>query len=291
MINHHPPRLLAFALGTWLSFSLALAHSSPAANFVVRAADGRVDCEHVAQQCETLRVQLFKKWHQSPCIPWNPRCEIVIHSTRDSYTEHVGPGSEQTNGSTLIRLGNEGVVHRRIDLLTDSSGRLTALPHELTHVVLADVFEGRKPPPWADEGIATLADSESKRSLHHRDCRDAIESGAAFRVAELLTLERLSRPEQVAAFYGQSLSLTRFLVAQNDAQELVHFIKHAMEVGYDRAVQKHYGFDTITDLELAWRRFEQANQSIHQGHPSSDTLHGEPFVELISLNVRSDGRP
>ncbi len=257
--------------------------AASAGSFVVRGADVRVDCGHIAQQCEAWRTSLFNKWHRSSAAPWQPRCEVVIHASRASYAKQVGEGSAQTAGSSLIKFAGGNVVHRRIDLLADAAGGLTALPHELTHVVLADVFGGRQPPPWADEGIATLADAHTKRSLHQRDCREAIAAGTAFRVAELFALDRLSRPDQVAAFYGQSLSLTRFLLEQKRPHELIGFLTHSLEVGYDRALKKHYGFETMTDLERAWRHFERtSDHSVDEGHTGSDTPHGTPFARLIT---------
>jgi hypothetical protein len=263
----------------------SLASSASSTNFIVRAFDQAVDCQRIAADCETLRNEWLAKWHHSAPLQWSPRCEIVIHFTRASYRAQVGPGSDQSSGSSLIRFAKTKVAHRRIDLLANESGQLSALAHELTHVVLADLFDGCKPPPWFDEGIATLADSASKQSLHYRDCRDAVESGTAFGIDELFELKRLRGPDQVAAFYGQSLSLTQFLSVRKEPQRIVAFVKHAMEFGYPRAIREHYGFESVAALEQAWRQFERRTPAVRQGQPSSDLLTGEPFARPTGINT------
>jgi hypothetical protein len=281
----HNARFLLLILGPLVWTGAAASSGAASANFAVRAVEGRIDCEQVAKQCESLRSRLFNTWDRSPPRQWNPRCEVVIHFSRESYGKHVGPGSEQTFGSSLIRIAEGAVVQRRIDLLADEAGRLTALPHELTHVVLAGAFGGRKPPPWVDEGIATLADCESKRELHQRDCRQAIESGTAFRLAELLMLERFPRPDQVAAFYGQSLSLTRFLVERREQPgEFVRFVNHALEFGYDHAVKTHYGYDSVADLERDWRHQVRTNEPIHEDRSHNETLRATSFVDQVRFD-------
>ena len=59
---------------------------------------------------------------------------------------------------------------------------MTALPHELTHLILADRFSPRQVPRWSDEGMAVLADPAEKQRLHLRDLRQAL---ADARVPEL----------------------------------------------------------------------------------------------------------
>ena len=64
-----------------------------------------------------------------------------------------------------------------------------ALPHELTHVILADCFVGRLVPRWIDEGAALLADPAEKQLRHKAEMAGALADRSAFRVVELLTLE------------------------------------------------------------------------------------------------------
>lgn len=109
------------------------------------------------------------------------------------------------------------------------------------------------PPAWADEGIATLADTETKRARHQRDCRQALASGAAMPLAELVELDHLSSREQAAAFYGQSLSLVGFLAERREPTKLLPFVRQAERIGYDEALRRDYSLDGIGQLERLWR--------------------------------------
>ena len=184
-------------------------------SFVVYSYRGGPAAEDMLQQCQSLREQLQTKWlGKMPCEPWQPNCEVVLHASRGSYVQAVGRGGTQTFGSSLIRSDGEKITHRRIDLLVNPQGQFTALSHELTHVVLADRFGAKPVPLWADEGIATLADSATKKSLHQRDCLAALRDGTNLRLVDLLHMEQFTSPHHVPAFYGQSLSLVHFLLDQ-----------------------------------------------------------------------------
>ena len=150
-------------------------------NFIIRSHPGGPPASELLKTCQQLREQLQATWlGDISSAQWRPRCEVVVHGSRASYQQAVGRSAGQSYGSSLIKFESRQVVTRRIDLLPGADGRVSALAHELTHVVLADRFRGRQPPRWVDEGIATLADAPEKRRLHRRDCQYALHSGTAF---------------------------------------------------------------------------------------------------------------
>jgi hypothetical protein len=208
----------------------------------------------VLELCEQLRSELCRVW----CVgggdhKWTPLCEIVVHPTLESYLLAVGPAAAQTRGCSLIELARGQVSRRRIDLRIDSDGSLSALAHELTHVVLADRFHGKPPAHWLDEGIATLADTREKQMLHERDCQEAVMSGRALSMHTLLHLEQFTSPDQMPAFYGQSLSLVNMLARQSTPEQLIDFAVDARDRGYALALKKHYGIQSVAELEIKWR--------------------------------------
>ncbi len=232
----------------------ALRPESP--SFVIRSYHYGPEAAEVASTCKSLRKQLQETWLGEPAVhDWLPPCEIVLHATRTSYSQAVGEGAAQTTGSTVIRCQQKRITTRRIDLLVDNKGRLPALAHELTHVVLADRFVGRQPPLWADEGMAVLADSASKRALHHRDCVAALRDGTALRVADLVRLEQFTSPSEVAAFYGQSQSLVQFLIDRRSPSRFVQFLTSSIDQGYDRALREVYEIEDTRQLEKLWQRY------------------------------------
>lgn len=245
--------VLVIFLGTVDDSKCHSQSESTSENFTVRSFDGGPRAAEILLQCEQVRTELRRLWlGVVERVDWQPRCEIILHPTRTHYSQAVGRHSGQTSGSSLIRFEQNRISGRRVDLLVDQTGHLTALAHELSHVVLADRFEGSLPPRWLDEGIATMADSIAKRTLHHRDCDHAVRSGTALPLAELLRLEQFATVEEIAAFYGQSLSLIHFLVEQKEPEIIVKFVETAVVRGYDCALQEHYDMESVAELERNW---------------------------------------
>jgi hypothetical protein len=237
-------------------------------NFTVRNLHPSHDARKIAETCERLRTKLQKYWTAEEQEAWSVKCEVVAHSGISSYLIAAGAGARQTFGSSLIKFdASKQVARRLIDFRGDSSLGLAAVPHELTHIILADLLGGRQPPRWADEGMAILADTPAKQQLHDRDLSQGIASRAAFRVGELMTVESYPAPSRIPAFYGQSASLTACLAKRDDPAKFVEFLRRALDSGYDQALREVYHLDNIAELEQLWqdKRHTLANASSHYG--------------------------
>jgi len=225
------------------------------ANLQARCEHSMTQADNLARQAEILRQTLHHKWFgDSPLEAWKPRCQIVLHSNQQSYLAAVGRGAVRTVGSSLVRKEKGRILSRRIDLLPDDGDFLTAaLPHEMTHVIFKDQFTTTKLPHWADEGIAILADTESKQDRHSNDLQNAIVGGTAFHIGTLVAMEDYPSADRFGAFYGQSASLTEFLVNRKTPVHFVQFLEHAGSRGYDAALEKCYGISGLADLNRQWR--------------------------------------
>ena len=211
------------------------------------------DGSRALRQCESLRQTLSKKWLGTAGAAWQSRCYVVFHPTAASYIQAVGRGSEQTLGCSSVKELGGRVLSRRIDLRLDRTDPLAgALPHELTHIVLADVVAINKLPRWADEGMAMLADPLEKQEAHRRDLIAALNRGRAVRLAALLALDGYPQSPQMPAFYGQSLSLVEFLVERKGPLELQVFLQKAAKEGYLTALHETYGIRDLRHLERLW---------------------------------------
>jgi hypothetical protein len=235
------------------------------ANFVVRNFHPSHDARSVAKHCERWRSKLQKYWTAERQDFWVSKCEVVVHANSTSYLAAVGVGGRQTFGSSLVKFGSEKQISQRlIDFRGDSPHGLAAVPHEMTHVVLADLLNGRQPPRWADEGMAILADSHDKQLLHERDLTNGIANRTAFRVAELVTMDSYPHPSRMAAFYGQSASLTACLTKRDDPAKFVEFLRRSLDDGYDKALRDVYHLDNIAELEQHWNNQRLAwNRGFH----------------------------
>ncbi|MEQ8789006.1 MAG: hypothetical protein RIC55_22025 [Pirellulaceae bacterium] len=230
-----------------------VSQTAESASFVVRSHAGGPSAQQILQECRSLRGDLHALLCGGEAITaWRPRCEVMVHATRSSYLATVGRGGAQTLGSSLTEFSAGRILRRRVDLLADEHNNTPALAHELTHVVLAEQFGG-SPPRWADEGLALLADSAHKQGLHMRDLAYALRSGTTLRLGKLLSLDRPESPQQMAAFYAQSLSLVKFLVERDDHQQFLRFVQQAEVCDYDDALRNEYDINGVADLERLWR--------------------------------------
>jgi hypothetical protein len=225
------------------------------ANFVVVSGSSQHSAVRTAELCETWRAKIHQQWCvEKRTSAWQPQCDVVIHAGRGDYLAAVGRGGAQTSASSLINLNQDkGGLRRRIDICGEGQFGIAALPHELTHMVLADLFDGRQPPRWADEGLAVLADPDPKQLLHQRDLANCLANRTEFRLLELMSMESYPDPSRLPAFYGQSASLAAFLVARAEPSQLIEFLRLASKHGYDRALRQIYSIDDVNQLELLWR--------------------------------------
>ena len=196
---------------------------------------------------------------------WTPRCVIHVHPTADAFAEAVG-GTAGTvpasvRGATSIEFIGEGIGMRRIDLIDDESSGLVpdALGHELVHVILADRFIDRPPPRWADEGLAMLFDTEEKQRGHDEDFREAAIRGMAWSGREMFEIDL--DPADIArqrVFYGESLALVRWFLAQGDAETFLSFIVDCDDVGLSSALKRHYGILSLSEFDGRWNPVQTA---------------------------------
>ncbi len=175
----------------------------------------------------------------------------------------------ETLGSSLVRPESGTVKSRRIDLRIDVPNYLQeVLAHELTHVLLADLFREGPPPLWYDEGMALLADSPSKQSLHLRDLHNGLNQRATFSLSVLMRAKSYPSPEKVGVFYGQCASVARCLCHIGPPEKIHHFARRTGQVGVNLALHETYGINGIAALEKIWREGLSSQARISRTHDS-----------------------
>jgi hypothetical protein len=244
----HSPIERTFGVGRWTTVETA--------NFRVHSDARETVAPHVARHAECLRNEFAAVWLESNSAPqWSVKCEIFVHTHRASYMAAVGRGGERTIGASLINQKQGRITGRRIDLVADSKNYLAAaLPHELTHVVLADRFPLATLPRWADEGIALLCDPTEKQARHRAALHIALHNGELLAVGELLSLDAYPAGRW-SAFYGQSASLAAFLMERAAPANFLRFLERAAAAGYDEALLAEYGIRDVAELDRLWRRY------------------------------------
>lgn len=224
------------------------------ANFCIYGIGPLRGASRIGDDFESLRERLCRTWlGEKRLANWSPKCEVVVHATTSCYLRAVGQDQFATLGASLIDAKNQAISRRRIDICADRAGWFaSAAPHELTHIIMADEFLGGQLPTWADEGMAVLADAAPKQSLHLRDFNDGRRDRTVFRLAEFICQKCYPSADRIGVFYGQSMSLVKFLSDRKSPPDFVRFMHRMEKIGCDAALRDIYGLDSVAELERQW---------------------------------------
>jgi hypothetical protein len=210
--------------------------------------------DRLPQACEALRRQLQTTWFGESTDEWSPHCEIVVHPKVAGYVKQLGPGSEQSSGCATIDIEKGHVVRRRIDLRADADDwMISALPHEMTHVILADKFATKQIPRWADEGMAILSEPQARQAVRRSAMQRATVRAPRYAAGELLALREYPTGDRRDAFYGQSASLVAYLIERESPAKFIEFLQLGQERGFESALTEIYQIRSLADLDARWR--------------------------------------
>jgi hypothetical protein len=226
------------------------------ASFVVIHSGNRPLAEAVAKAAESHRNAIFARWAEPPAGAWKPKCEITLHATADAFAATTRQPAEAT-GRAVVTLDAGRVTARRLDLRADDDTIADdALPRELTHVVLADLFPYRAPAMWAEEGMAVLAMSAAERDRYRRTLARCYRDRELFPLATLF--EQTAPPaNRATGFHVESASLVEFLVRWKGGPKFKTFVGDSQRYGVAAALQREYGVD-VKGLEQLWLTSELA---------------------------------
>jgi hypothetical protein len=248
-------------------------HVRETANFSVYHADAAL-AERVGKAAEGVRAQQAKRWGSSGTrVSWSPRCEIYLYPTSRQFAQMTGQ-PESSPGFSTMGMSGSRVTARRVNLRADHPQMLDAiLPHEVTHVVLADLFTQQQIPRWADEGMAVLAEPLAEQLNRAADLTGPLREGRVFKLSDLMAIDYPSA-EAWGLYYAQSVSLTQFLVQLGTPEQFVAFVRAAQKTGVEASLRSVYKIEGFPDLEDRWQRFalRQAGELTASGRePSSAT--------------------
>jgi RNA polymerase sigma factor (sigma-70 family) len=212
-------------------------------NFSVLAPSGAL-AEAFAKKAESSRRELARLWLGEEMPRWSKRCHLGIRlklgGGAGSATEVKYDGS---GGYAVLSMKLEGDLERMLN---------SALPHEMTHTVLAHYFRAQ-PPRWADEGAAMMSEDEQVQQNHDLLCRKLLSGGEKFPLRRLFSLKMVKNlPPGVINLDAEGYSVTRFLVERKDRATFLAFVKQGMAGDWDKAVREKYDFATVEALEEAW---------------------------------------
>ncbi|MCS7166762.1 MAG: hypothetical protein RMI91_14370 [Gemmatales bacterium] len=195
-------------------------------------------------------------WFGELTVPsWERPCEIYLHPDGTSFSRATGVSPSVPGFSTLVydTADARRVLRRRMDIRADVPDLLTRLvPHETTHVSLAGRFGPRPLPYWADEALALLAEPDDRRQFFREKVLSAPREHL-IPLEKLLTIDSVSPDLDRHMFYGQSLLLAEWLLAQRGKFTFVRLLQDASRYGFQPALQRYYGLSSLHDLAIAFR--------------------------------------
>jgi hypothetical protein len=223
-------------------------------NFRVFHHDARLAAA-AGNAAESVRAAQAKRW-ASPAgeRPWTPPCDLYLYPSGKIFAQETKQPETSPGFSTMMCNGNR-VVARRINLRADHPLLVTAiLPHEVTHVVLADLFTDQQIPRWADEGIAVLAEPRSEQATRAAELQEPLQAGRVFDLRKLMAMEYPDAKDW-SLYYAQSVSVTRFLVEQGPPEKFVQFVQNSQREGTEGALRGTYGIGGFAELQDQWTRY------------------------------------
>jgi hypothetical protein len=259
-------RLVLVLAGVFSSFGAS--YRTPNGNFVVEAATPQV-AERVGQWAEYYRKEKALEWLGREMPPWSEPCPLHIKITTGS----AGGATEFNfmHGQVWQNMRIEGALDRMV---------ASVLPHEVTHTVFAHYF--RCPVPrWADEGGAVLSEDDLERSHHDQLVRQILNAGRAIPLRRLFTL-REYQEAPVEALYAEGYSVSNFLVASSNRRAFLAFVAQGMQGDWDGAVQAHYHYQTVEQLEEAWLAYLRSTKRQPPTILAQNSVpHAEPANRVI----------
>ncbi len=242
--------------------AVAATHSTT--NFIVTAPTEEIATK-VGKCAEFWREELATIWLKKPLPNWYKPCPIAVK------VGQIGAGGSTTftfeNGEVFgWNMEVQGTLERILD---------SVIPHEVNHTIFASYF--RRPlPRWADEGAATLVEHESERMRQTQLLNQVIKTTRRIPLNSLLAMRDYPKDmHQVLTLYAEGYSLADYLVGQKGEEGrsiYLRFLQDAHEQGWENAIEGHYGYKSVSDLESKWHGWIMA------GSPAFDLPEGQQYA-------------
>jgi hypothetical protein len=223
------------------------------ANFRVKYRTSKATADEAGRVAETARGDIFKKWSGPPGSNWSPKCEIVLHPTADAFAAATKLAAAAT-GRAEVQLSDGSATSRRIDLRADDETLIeTALPRELTHIILADLYPSKPPPAWAALAMGVLSTNPDEVDRYLKTARRCARDGELLPVDKVLEAKEVPA-KSVTGFHVESVALVDYLVRWKGEKAFTAFVRDAMRYGTDTALKRQYGLAGARALEDGWKR-------------------------------------
>lgn len=230
-------------------------YSFESENFRIRfPASGKDVAEAISRAAEEQRTSIFTRWSGPPSSVWAVKCEIVLHASANDFAHATNQPTGAT-GHALVQLAAGQPAMRRIDLrLDDDANSTDALPRELTHVILVDLFPTTAPPRWAADGMATLAMSPATVERYLKTAAVMAKKGELPSASSLLEATNAPTADKVTGHVVGSAALVDYLVRLKGERSLTIFLRDSKRYGLEKSLDRQFNIANLNALDAAWAK-------------------------------------
>jgi hypothetical protein len=188
-----------------------------------------------------------------PLVPWmtSTKIDVYLYGSRDAFLKGRFNPPPWSGGLMSDAQGEKSLaVYAPMDT--------SVAAHELTHLYLHTYFDEKSvsPPPWLDEGLAVLMQSEAL------SLPDPGDKGPVLPSTIPMKQFLLSRPAQdtpsavVGLWYQQAHSVVRFLRRAHIESSFTTFCEKLRDgVDAPTALREVYGYEDVDAFEAAWNKW------------------------------------
>ena len=211
----------------------------------------------------------------------------MIHASADAYAKATGKPAALT-GHATVRLTNGRATERRIDLRTDDALIANALPRELTHVVLADMFADKPPPRWALEGMAILAGSPDEIDRYTRTLTRCAREGELRPLAAILELKDFPADKYTFRLKPEMRSFGEVIVHVTSGVVYAAKAVRGEKVKWDELNAKDYP-NKGAAVALMERSINEANATLNSLAAANFSKTIEPWLSVLEHSAEHYG--
>ena len=187
--------------------------------------------------------------------PFPSECKVQVYPDENSYKR---AGTQMWAGGQSKFMVLDGKLQSATIQLYQTATELleSAAPHELTHVRLvasAHFYEGL--PLWLQEGMASTAESQVKRTATVRALVEARNADRMIPIEDLMKMTTYPEGQQaVDVYYGESLAVVEGLVARHGKERFWRFVAALEREDQTGALMTVYRLKPIEaeNLVLEW---------------------------------------
>lgn len=229
------------------------ANAVDSASFVVKFQGRKATADELIRAAEKARAEVFERWSGPAGGDWSPKCEIVLHPTAEAFAAATGLPAT-ASGRAEVKLSDGKVSSRRIDLRADDETLIeTALPRELTHIILADLFPSKPPPAWAALAMGVLSTNQEEVDRYLKTAQRCARDGELPSAATVLAAESVPA-KGVTGFHAESVAVAEYLVRWKGEKMFTAFVRDGLRYGPEAALKRQYGLNDPRELDALMRK-------------------------------------